>query len=133
MPSLDDRSAPPLFVASAYHAEELDAGGIPELQRFFELNPQYFFAVNGQPPACDEAHEEVLGALPQGWPFTRKWIIGFMDSAGSLVGMANVVSDLLAPGVWHIGLFMIASTLQGSGAAQALYEALEHWARESGA
>jgi ribosomal protein S18 acetylase RimI-like enzyme len=47
--------------------------------------------------------------------------------------MANVVSDLLAPGVWHIGLFMIASTLQGSGAAQALYEELEHWARGLGA
>ena len=47
--------------------------------------------------------------------------------------MANVVSDLLARGVWHIGLFLIATRLHGSGAAQSLYERLERWALDQGA
>jgi RimJ/RimL family protein N-acetyltransferase len=112
---------------------ELDAADAPRLQRFFELNPEYFLAVNGQPPAADEAHEEIHGAPPAGWPFTKKWSIGFVDETGSLIGMANVVSDLLAPGVWHIGLFMLATRLHGSGAARSLYKRLERWALDLGA
>jgi GNAT superfamily N-acetyltransferase len=127
------RSATTLFTTGVYRAVELGTGDIPRLQRFFELNPEYFFAVNGQPPNPDEAHEEVHGALPDGWPFTKKWIIGFVDEAGSLIGMANVVSDLLAPTVWHIGLFMVATRLHGGGAAQALYQQLECWALGLGA
>src|ERR1700682_3799162 len=84
--------SPTLFTASAFRAVELGAEDIAELQTFFERNPEYFFAVNGQAPTADEAHEEVHGAPPQGWPFTKKWIIGFVDDAGSLIGMASVVS-----------------------------------------
>jgi RimJ/RimL family protein N-acetyltransferase len=50
-----------------------------------------------------------------------------------MIGMANIVSDLLAPRVWHIGLFMVATGLHGSGAAYALYRHLEHWAFDLGA
>jgi GNAT superfamily N-acetyltransferase len=127
------QSATTLFTTDIYRAVELGTGDIPRLQRFFELNPEYFCAVNGQPPNPDEAHEEVHGTLPDGWPFTKKWIIGFVDEAGALIGMASVVSDLLAPTVWHIGLFMLATRLHGSGAAQALYEQLERWAVGLGA
>jgi GNAT superfamily N-acetyltransferase len=127
------QSTSTLFTAGIYRAVELGIGDIPRLQRFFELNPEYFFAVNGQPPDPAEAHEEVQGTPPDGWPFTKKWIIGFVDEVGSLVGMANLVSDLLAPAVWHIGLFMVATRLHGSGAAQALYQQLECWALGLGA
>jgi RimJ/RimL family protein N-acetyltransferase len=128
-----NRSSAALFAADSFSAVELTAADTARLQRFFELNPEYFVAVNGQAPAPDEAHEEIHGALPQGWPFTKKWLIGFFDPNGSLIGMANVVSDLLARGVWHIGLFMIATRLHGSGAAQSLYERLECWALDQGA
>jgi GNAT superfamily N-acetyltransferase len=122
------QSSPTLFTAGPFLAVELGAEDIPGLQTFFERNPEYFFAVNGQPPTPDAAHEEVHGALPQGWPFTKKWIIGFVDDAGSLIGMASVVSDLIAAGVWHVGLFIVASRLHGTGAAQSLYKQLEGWA-----
>ena len=127
------QSATALFTAGAFSAVELDAGDIPKLQRFFELNPEYFLGVNGRPPTPDEAHEEIHGALPDGWPFTKKWIIGFVDETRSLIGMANVVSDLLALGVWHIGLFMVATRLHGSGAAQSIYKELECWVLKLGA
>jgi GNAT superfamily N-acetyltransferase len=122
-----------LFAAHPFVAAELTAVDIPQLQRFFELNPEYFRAVNGQAPASDEAHEEIHGTLPEGWPFTKKWLIGFFDQTGSMVGVANVVSDLLARGVWHIGLFLIATRLHGRGAARSLYDHLERWALDQGA
>jgi GNAT superfamily N-acetyltransferase len=112
---------------------ELGAGSEPLLQRFFEVNPLYFESVSGQPPQADAAQEEIHGALPAGWPYTKKWVIGYAEAEGSLVAMASLVSDLLAPSVWHIGTFIVATARHGSGDAQALYRSVESWARDSGA
>ena len=131
--SISPQRSDALFAADSLVAVELTALDIPELQRFFELNPEYFLAVYGRAAAPDEAYEAIHGALPPGWPFTKKWLIGFVDETGSLAGMANVVSDLLASGVWHIGLFMLATWQHGSGAAQSLYAGLERWALDQGA
>ena len=122
-----------LFCAGAFHAIELCPEDVPQLQRFFDLNPEYFLAVSGQAPSPHEAHDEIHGSLPEGWPFTKKWIIGFLDERDSLVAMANVVSDLLAPGIWHIGLFIVATRLHGDGAAYLLYAHLEAWTKGRGA
>jgi len=103
------------------------------LQRFFEANPEYFLAVNGEPPGPDAAREEIHGGLPPGFSHTKIWLVGFMDEADAMVAMANVVSDFLAAGVWHIGLFIVATERHGSGDAQALYRGLEAWARSNGA
>lgn len=130
---MNARQSTVLFTAERFRAIELGAADIPDLQRFFAANPEYFVAVSGQGPHPAEANDEVDGALPEGWSFTKKWIIGFIDETDSLIGMANVVSDLLAEGVWHIGLFMVATRLRGSGIAQILYEHLERWARNLGA
>lgn len=105
----------------------------PALQAFFEASPGYFQAVQGEPVQPGQAHDEIHGQPPAGWPFTRKWLIGYADSADRLAALANVVSDLPAPGVWHIGLFMVAQSRHGSGQAQALARGIEAWAAASGA
>jgi GNAT superfamily N-acetyltransferase len=122
-----------LFGAGAFRAFELHAGDVPALQRFIDGNPEYYLAVNGQAPGAREAQEEFDGGLPAGWPYTKQWTIGFVDEAGATVAVASVVSDLLAAGVWHIGLCIVATSLHGSGAAQAMYRELEAWARGQGA
>jgi GNAT superfamily N-acetyltransferase len=122
-----------LFGAGAIRAIELGDADTVRLQRFFELNPAYFIDVSGQPPSSGEAHDEIHGLLPAGWTFTKKWIVGFVDERDALVAMANVVSDLLAPSVWHIGLFIVATRLHGDGMAQSLYGGLEGWMRSLGA
>jgi len=81
----------------------------PRLQRFFEANPSYCLAVHGEPAGPNEAHEAIHGELPAGWSFTKKWLVGYVDANDSLVALADVITDLLAPGVWHIGLFIIAT------------------------
>ncbi len=64
---------------------------------------------------------------------TKKWVIGFVDASDALIAMANVMSDLLAVGVWLIGLYLVTTKLHGTGVAHALYRELEAWTRREGA
>ena len=117
----------------ALRAVELDASYEPLLQRFFEANPEYFLTVNGEPAGPNEAHDEIRGEVPADMSFTRKWLVGYVDAEGSMVALANVIIDLLAPGVWHIGLFIVASSRHGTGEAHAIHHSLERWAAANGA
>lgn len=112
---------------------ELGPGSEPLLQRFFEANPLYFLAVSGGPPQPEDAIEEINDELPEGWSYTKKWVIGFADASGELAAMANVVSDLLAKGVWHISTFIVETVRHGSGDASTLYHGIESWAKANGA
>lgn len=114
-------------------ALELAANHESLLQRFFEANPEYYLICNGDPPGPREAHDEIHNDPPAEWGFTKKWLIGWADAAGELVAMANVVSDLLAPGVWHISYFLVATSEYGTGLARTLYASLERWMHDSGA
>jgi GNAT superfamily N-acetyltransferase len=123
----------PLFSARGLEAVELAAGDVGALQAFFEANPLYFETVLGAPPGPGEAAEEFASRPPEGWPYTRRWLMAFVDDSRSIVGVSEVVSDLLATGVWHVGLFVVETRRHGSGDAQALYAALEAWMRSQGA
>jgi GNAT superfamily N-acetyltransferase len=123
----------PASLIAGLRTVALGSGDEPALQRFFEANPRYFVAVNGEPAGPGEAHEEIHGELPAGWAFTKKWVVGYLDADNQVVALANVVSDLLAPGVWHIGTFIVATSRHGSGEAQVLYRGVEDWARANGA
>ncbi|MFL1416585.1 GNAT family N-acetyltransferase [Pseudomonas fildesensis] len=104
-----------------------------ELQRFFERAPDYFIAVNGEPATPTEAHEELQGQLPPGWRCRRMYWLGYRDAEDQLVAVVNIAADLLADGVWHIGLLLVDTRLHGSGLAQRLHVDLEAWAVENGA
>lgn len=112
---------------------ELGAGCEPLLQRFFEANPLYFMTAHGEPARPNEAHEEIHDAMPAGWAFTKKWVIGYLDANDEVVALANVVTDVLSPGVWHIGTFIVATSRHGTGEAQVLHRGLDAWARANGA
>ncbi len=112
---------------------ELTVGHAALLQRFFEENPAYFLATAGEPAGPEEALDEINGEVPAGMPFTKKWVVGYAGADGSLVAMANVITDLLALSIHHIGTFIVATKLHGSGQAQILYQGLERWAASDGA
>ena len=132
---MTDRTTVPLPAAAVAGLAivELGLADAPLLQRFFDDNPAYFLAVQGEPAGPGEAHEELAGLPPTGWAFTKKWVIGYVDADGRLAAMAEVITDLLAPDVWHIGLFIVASARHGQGLAQTLIDELEAWARAQGA
>jgi GNAT superfamily N-acetyltransferase len=121
-----------VFEVGGLRAVELEPSDAPALQRFFEANPEYFFNVTGQPPTPDEALRELHDAPPADITFERTWLLGFVDDVDELVAFANVVSDFMADGVWLIGLFVVASSLHGTGTSAALCRALESWACANG-
>ena len=116
-----------------YRLRKLGAGDLAEVQRFFEQNPDYFLAVNGKAPGPDEAKNEFADVPPAGMSYEAMWLLGFVDRTGALIGVATIVGDFIQPQVWHVGLFIVATALHGSGVAQALYRRLERWMVEQGA
>lgn len=122
-----------LFVIDKWDACEITADDLPALQLFFAANPEYFHAVNGMPPREDEAWQEFNDRPPAGMPYERQVMIGIFDQQNQLVAMASVLSNFIASGVWHIGLFIVATRLHGNGAASSIYTALEEWMSQSGA
>jgi len=123
----------PATTVAGLAAREIGAADAPLLQRFFDENAAYFMAVQGAPAGPTEARDEIASLPPAGWPFTRKWLVGYVEKSGRLAAIAHAITDLFVPGVWHIGLFIVASSRHGSGDAQALVGELEAWGRDSGA
>lgn len=122
-----------MFAAAGYRCTEMGIEAIPRLQRFFEQNPEYHLAVEGRPPPAEAAREEFASLPPPEFGYDKRWMLDFSAPGGEMIGMASVVSNLLAPGVGHIGLFIVATRLHGSGAAVAMYRGLEAWMQGSGA
>ena len=124
---------PPLFGSARFTARELAEADLPRLQAFYDTNPEYFVTVNGRPPAPGAARADFDDRPPPHLPSRRRWFAGLFERDGAMVGVTEVVADLCAEGVWHVGLFLVATRLHGSGAAQELYGALEGWMAREGA
>src|SRR4051812_10262551 len=118
-----------LFTAGEGHASEVTGAEVSEVQHFLEANPEYYLRVSGEPPGPGAAQEELEALPPAEWDFTRKSLVAFRDASGAIIGLAEMVANLFAAGVWHIGLFVIATRLHGTGAGQLLYGALGALAR----
>jgi GNAT superfamily N-acetyltransferase len=112
---------------------ELTEERAPLLQRFFDENPAYFLATQGEPAGTGEALDEITSQLPAGMSFTKKWVVGYAATDGSLVAMASVITDLLAKSIFHIGTFIVATERHGNGDAQRLHDGLVAWAVANGA
>jgi GNAT superfamily N-acetyltransferase len=122
-----------MFEPSSLRRTPIVAETLPRLQKFFEDNPEYHIAVDGRRPRPEEAREELESLPPPEMPFERKWLFDYSLADGEMIAMANVISNLLAKDVWHVGLFIVATSLRGRGVAQAVYGDLEAWMREGGA
>lgn len=122
-----------VFSAAGLQAQELHAGEMPAVQAFFDANPGYFLTINGQPAPPDAAQRDFDERPPPHLAWTRRWFLGLFDAQGTIAGVVDVVSDLSAPGIWHLALFMLGSDRHGGGDAQACCDALEAWIRAQGA
>ena len=65
--------------------------------------------------------------------YRKMSLLGFYDGAGGLIGVATIVADFIVEHVWHVGLFIVATALHGSGVAASLYALLERWMVGQGA
>lgn len=121
------------FEGAGLRARELEAGDVPRLQALFEAHPQYFETVNGRPPRPDEAQAEFDERPPAHLSFARRWFLGLFDADDRLHGVVVLLSDFTAPAVWHLALFLLATPLHGTGAAQAVHAAMLRWMSAQGA
>lgn len=109
------------------------------LQSFYETNPEYFVLIEGTPPPPTAAEEDLSSRPPADMPWRERWFLGFLTenipSSGPapFVAVAEVVRDLMAQGVWHIGLLIVATEQWGSGLGGRIVEGLENWALQAGA
>lgn len=122
-----------LFNMEGVRVRELLDFDIPLLQKFFVANPEYFFAVNGMAPRDDEARYEFESRPPPEVAFEKVYMIGFFDASGSMIAMTSIDSNFLAKGIWHIALFIVATTLHGSGKAASIFAGIETWLCKKGA
>ena len=130
------------FSTSRHVAQIARRDDIPELQRFFEANPAYTRLVEGRAVAPDAAAIEFDDEPPAEFGFDRRWLLLVRSrdtgadtgaEAGTLDAVIDLVKDLLAPGIWHVGLFFVAERLHGRGVAPELYAALQDWMHAQGA
>ena len=122
-----------LFHADDFRARELHDRDIPALQQFYNDNPEYFMIANGMPIRDNEAQREFDDLPPPEMPFNQRYLIGCFDVDNNMIGMASVLSDFLAPYVWQISFFIVATSLHGNGTAHIFYHQLENWIERSGA
>jgi RimJ/RimL family protein N-acetyltransferase len=105
-----------------------DEADVRELQRVLQAAPGYSLAVEGRlPPA--QAARALFEALPPGKEHADKFVLGFEDATGSLVGCADLIRGYPEPQVAFIGLLLFAETSQGRGPGPAALRQLETKAR----
>jgi len=106
---------------------------LPELQSFLEANPAYWRAVVGSATPAHAAREIFDDRPPPEWPSVATHQRIVRDEHGEIVAVASYVEGLFTPRVWHLGLFIVATRLHGTGSALALYRSLESLMRSGGA
>ncbi|MDC8772526.1 GNAT family N-acetyltransferase [Roseateles albus] len=113
----------------------LESEDIPALQAFFDANPEYFLIVGGEAAGPNLATEEFHELPPAEFSYSRMHYLAFtaVEPREPWRAIVQITSDLMAEGVCHIGLFIVATAQHGRGDAQALFDCIERWAANQGA
>lgn len=117
-----------------WFAVEADRSALPELQDFYEANPEYWQMAEGRSPRPGDAERYFCAMPPADLPYGSacSWLIREQLSL-RIIGEVSALTDLLAPGVFHLSFFIIEAARQGSGLASEIYQCYERWAIGQGA
>jgi len=107
----------------------------PALAAFCRDNPEYDVFLTDEVPNEAEWVEDFMTDLPPAsfnWTTTHKLIARHHQDPDTIAAIIDVTEDMIDKGVGHIGLFQVATALQGTGLAHDLYQGLEDWLASRG-
>lgn len=126
-------AASPYGTAEAY-AAEATRDVIAEIQAFNDTNPGYWLMTHGYPPPADDAEKAFDEHPPPDMTYLDDpWHLMRDRRTHEIVAQVAFAVDLMAAHVWHLGFFIVAERLHGTGFAQRLHDAWMQWARGEGA
>jgi GNAT superfamily N-acetyltransferase len=119
----------PLRSDAGWRAIRANRAAAAELQSFYEANPEYWHLTYGHAPGPGEAECGFDARPPDDMPYgdLPMWVIRDRAS-GRIVGEVAAATDLLVPGVIHLGFFVVETARHGSGFAAEVYAGYEAWA-----
>jgi ribosomal protein S18 acetylase RimI-like enzyme len=120
-----------VFELTGCFGVRLDEARRPELQALYDECRAWFELVTGAPPGADEA-DALLRSLPRGKGPDDKFVIGFFDAPGHLVGVLDVIRDYPRPREWYLGQLLFGPPSRGRGLGERVYRRLEEWVRAQG-
>lgn len=100
---------------------------LKSLQKVLEAAPSYWMRISARLPEQNAA-EETFKALPDGKSYDDKFVLGVFDSAGLMVGCADLIRGFPYPETAMLGLLLISEAEQKKGYGKLAYEALERLA-----
>jgi len=117
--------------ASGCFGVRLDEGRREELAAFLQECRAYFELITGEPPGPEEA-DDLLRSLPRGKGLDDKFVLGFFDAPGHLVGVLDVIRDYPKAGDWYLGLLLFGPSSRGRHLGERVFQRLEEWVRAQG-
>jgi ribosomal protein S18 acetylase RimI-like enzyme len=120
-----------VFELTGCFGVRLDDGRQEELAAFYQECRAYFELITGEPPGPEEAHE-LLHSLPRGKSPQDKFVIGFFDAPGHMVGVLDVIRDYPTPGDWYLGQLLFGPSSRGRQLGERVCRRLEEWVRAQG-
>ena len=111
----------------------LREGDAAMVQSFYDANPGYFLLLGGGPASPGTAMDHLQAFPSQDIAAARKHFFGVVGASGQLTAVADIIENYPAPAVWHLGFFIVATDLYGTGFAKSWLDALEVWIQSQGA
>jgi GNAT superfamily N-acetyltransferase len=125
-----------IFSSQAFWVREATRADTIQLQEFCRNNQSYDVFLTGEVPDQTAWVEEFLTDLPPAdfsWTAAHKLIVYSYENPDQIIGVLDVVENMLADKLANIGLFQIAESQYGTGLASELYKLLETWLKDRGA
>jgi RimJ/RimL family protein N-acetyltransferase len=122
----------PLFAFDDHRAVQAGECDLAALEAFFRESSGYYESVEGRPADASDGTEFLHALPPPDFSYRDHYSLLLRDAQGRIDGLMNLATDLPAAGVWHLGFFIIANRLHGTGFAQRAHAVYEHWARSCG-
>ena len=119
-----------LFEIEQYRACFLSPENIPALDSLCYRCSDYYRMATGSPPGPDAGYELYFD-LPPGKEMEDKFLLGFFNREGKMVGIVDMIRDYPVKTVNYIGLMLIDPSERRKGLGEKIIDRLLEWLKQS--